>query len=120
MSTRITILGLLSLVLFLATSLHAEEPAPLTHNPFSRPPSAVTIDPQPLITADGSVQVIDLRATMVVANKGLADVGGRILRPGDDAQGYTLLQVFEDRAIFSREGKRLTIFVKPDLVEDYD
>jgi len=120
MKHRIALFTLLALVTLLTTSVYAKEPAPLTHNPFARPPSEVTIEARPTIAADGSVQTIDLRATLVVANRGLANVGGRILRPGDDAQGYTLQQVFEDRAIFSREGKRLTVYVKPELVEDYD
>lgn len=120
MNDRITKPGLVVLALLSATSLYAKDPAPLLNNPFTRPPSVVTVEPRMSLAADGSIQVIDLRATMVVANKGLANVGGRILRPGDDAQGYTLLRVFEDRAIFSRAGKRLTVYVKPELVEDDD
>ena len=96
----------------------AAEPAPLAHNPFSRPPSAVPRDVAPLINEDGTSQQIDLRATMVASNDRLANVAGRTLRPGDEMQGYTLVEVLEDRAIFLRAGKRLTIYVKPDLVED--
>lgn len=120
MNGRIIKSGLVMLAILSGVNLHAKEPLPLANNPFSRPPSAVTVQPRSSVAADGSIQVIDLRATMVAANNGLANVGGRILRPGDDVQGYTLLQVFEDRAIFSREGKRLTVYVKPELVEDDD
>ena len=120
MNSRITVFVPIALTMLLITSLQAKEPAPLAHNPFARPPSAIIVEPRPAVAADGSIQAIDLRATMVVANNGLANVGGRILRPGDDAGGYTLLQVFEDRAIFSHEGKRLTVYVRPELVEDYD
>ena len=102
----------------LAAGVLAAEPAPLAHNPFSRPPSTVPQDIMPLVTDDGTAQQIDLRATMVAANDRLANVAGRTLRPGDEMQGYKLIEVLEDRAIFLRAGKRLTIYVKPDLVED--
>lgn len=118
MNRRITRPGLLVLAMLSGVSLSAQEALPLANNPFSRPPSAVTIETRPMLTPDGTIQTIDLRATMVAANNGLANVAGKILRPGDDAQGYTLLQVFEDRAIFSREGKRLTVYVKPELADD--
>ena len=96
----------------------AAEPLPLTHNPFSRPPSAISPDAARAVADGGPVQELDLRATMVASNDRLANVAGRTLRPGDEIQGYTLLQVFEDRAVFLRAGQKLTIYVKPDLVED--
>lgn len=120
MNGRILKTTLLVLPLLSGASLEAKEPAPLANNPFSRPPSAVTRETRPSIAADGSIRQIDLRATMVAANSGLANVGGRILRPGDDTGAYRLLRVFEDRAIFLRDGKRLTVYVKPELIEDDD
>ena len=72
------------------------------------------------IQADGSVAPLDLRATMVGTTDKLANVGGRVIRPGDEIQGYTLLQVYEDHALFVRDSNRLTIYVKPHLVEDDD
>lgn len=112
--------ALIVLTIASTTNLRADDTATLSKNPFSRPPSAVKIVPRKSRTADGSIQVINLQATMVMSNKGLANVGGRILRPGDEIEGFTLLRVFEDRAIFSRDGERLTVFVKPELVDDDD
>lgn len=100
-------------LLLLSGGSIAAEPPSLSHNPFSRPPSQVTVNLRPQVLADGSVQELDLRATMATPTAGLANVAGKILRPGDEVQGYRLLKVFEDRAIFVREGKRLTIYVKP-------
>lgn len=105
-------------ILLLYGSSNAAEPPPLSKNPFSRPPSQITVDSQPQVLADGSVQELDLRATMAASTAGLANVAGKILRPGDEVQGYRLLKVFEDRAIFEREGKRLTIYVKPQIDDD--
>ena len=67
---------------------------------------------------DGTLPDLVLVATMVAANERLANLGGRVMRPGDEAFGHKLMQVFEDRAVFTRHGKRLTIYVKPDLVEE--
>ncbi|MDH5622023.1 MAG: hypothetical protein OEY74_08070 [Gammaproteobacteria bacterium] len=96
----------------------ADEPVSLLHNPFSRPPSLIIRASNPVIEKDGTVRTLDLRATMVSKTDRLANVAGRTLRPGDEVQGYTLLQVFEDRAVFSRAGARLTVYVKPELVDD--
>lgn len=96
----------------------AESPE-LVNNPFARPPSE-RIGPPPSAreNSDGTVQVLELRATIVGTRDRFANVGGRVLRPGDDVQGYTLVKVYEDRAVFSRLGKQQTIYVKPDPVED--
>ena len=103
----------------LMSSAAAVEPRQLRHNPFSRPPSERTIVERGAGLDNGTgAPAIDLRATMVSTNDKLANIGGRILRPGDDVQGYSLLQVFEDRAVFVREGKELTIYVKPERMED--
>lgn len=118
MKTHMTKTGLVVLAALLGVSVAAQEPRQLRHNPFTRPPSESTRDIGETLLADGSVQPLDLKATMVASSDRLANVAGRILRPGDEVAGYTLLQVFEDRAIFSRAGKQLTIYVKPDLVKD--
>ncbi|MDH3430115.1 MAG: hypothetical protein OEM60_08965 [Gammaproteobacteria bacterium] len=96
----------------------ATEQPQLAHNPFARPPSRITAPVRPSVRTDGSTQEIDLRATLVASSNRLANVAGRILRPGDEVQGYTLIRVYENRAIFAREGSRLTIYVKPDLHKD--
>lgn len=113
----------LATCLMLAVLLHsqvvcANEPPRLSNNPFTRPPSEVTIPIRTQPGRDGATQELDLRATMVGSRDKLANVAGKTLRPGQEVQGYTLLQVYEDRAVFAREGSRLTVYVKPDLEED--
>ena len=112
--SRLSVLAML----LLCTTGNAAEPPRLSKNPFARPPSAVTMPERPIVRDDGSTQEIDLRATMVGSRDKLANVAGKILRPGDEVQGYKLLLVFEDRAVFARAGNRLTIYVKPDLEND--
>ena len=99
-------------------STSASEAQDLANNPFARPPSEVSRDIRNSVQADGISVPLDLRATMVGTTDKLANVGGRVVRPGDEIQGYTLLQVFEDHAIFVRDSNRLAIYVKPHLVED--
>jgi hypothetical protein len=92
---------------------NATEPPPLSHNPFSRPSSTVNLAEAGLAgNRDGAELTPELKATMVGSHDRLANVGGRILRPGDESQGYTLVEVYEDRAIFSRQGKIMTVYVK--------
>jgi len=105
-----------TLVLWTASS--ATEPPPLSHNPFTRPPSEVAAPARLPLQVDGSPAALELRATLVGSKRNLADVAGNVLRPGDEVQGYKLLQVFENRAVFERAGTRLTIYVKPELEEN--
>jgi len=110
----------IAMTVLLDSDTSASEPQDLAHNPFVRPPSEVTMEMRNPVQADGTVAPLDLRATMVGATDRLANVGGRTLRPGDDVQGYKLIQVYEDKAIFLRDGNRLTVYVKPHLVEEDD
>ncbi len=116
MSARLIILG--GLLAGMAVARAAEPPS-LEHNPFSRPPSERTVPEtrSPRSEDDGQVGLV-LTATMVAGDDRLANVDGRVMRPGDEVEGYELLQVFEDRAVFDRNGRRLTVYVKPELVDD--
>ena len=109
-----------ALLLFVLVSpvAQADEGKPLRNNPFSRPPSEPVYTSPTGLNDDGSARPIDLRATMVSGRYGLANVNGKILRPGQGIHGFTLLKVFEDRAIFSTNGKQLTIYVKIDRAEN--
>ena len=96
----------------------ATEPPELERNPFARPPSERTLpETRPTGDKDNAAGLV-LTATMVAGRDRLANVGGRVIRPGDEIQGYSLLKVFEDRAVFDKNGKRLTIYVKPELVDE--
>lgn len=111
------------LVIFMALvtlpALASDAPQ-LEHNPFARPAAAAAArsGPGPVfseLTVEASVL---LNATLVSKDGGLANVAGRIIRPGDEVAGYRLLAVFEDRAIFVKGTKKTTVYVKPELMED--
>lgn len=121
MNRRVNITGCVALGMLLwLPFVAATEPPQLAHNPFARPPSEGNLQNEPVATRSGVVRELDLRATLVASSDRLANVGGKTLGPGEQYQGYTLLQVFEDRAVFAKDGARLTIHVKPELEDDDD
>lgn len=102
-----------------ATAAAADGPPRLSHNPFSRPPSEVIRDDRGAIEwDDGNGVTLDLKATMIGNVSKLANVAGRILKPGDEIQGYLLVAVQEEFAVFKRDSKTITVYVKPHLAEN--
>ena len=107
---------LLSL-LVLAASASATEPPPLEHNPFSRPPSETQVRDSRTEELPPTDDLV-LTATMVSSAERLAHIDGRVLREGEQIYGYRLLRIYEDRAIFERNGDTETVLVKPKRDEN--
>ena len=114
-----TLLTCMTLALWPVLLVAADEPPALSHNPFSRPSSEVVrVDNVVIEADDGSGPNIPLQATMIGNVNRLANVGGRVLRPGDDYQGYRLVEIHEQYAVFEREGRPITVYVKPLLADN--
>lgn len=114
-----TVLICVTMVLWPVLLVAADEPPRLSHNPFSRPSSEVVlVDNAVVENDDGSGLNIPLHATMVGSAKRLANVGGRVLKPGDDYRGYRLVAIHEQYVVFQREGRPITVYVKPLLAEN--
>ena len=97
----------------------ADDPPNLLRNPFSRPPSEVSRVRDSVIERDdGDGETLDLRATMIGGVSKLANVAGRILKPGDEIEDYKLIAVYERYAVFRRNNKMMTVYVRPNLAED--
>lgn len=97
----------------------ADAPPTLAHNPFTRPPSEVSRDAPTLVESDdGSGPTLALQATMIGRTSRLANVAGRILKTGDEIQGYLLIAIHEKYAVFRKDGRSITVYVKPNLAED--
>lgn len=105
-------------VLVGATCALADEPPMLRHNPFARPPSAMTMPETTSGRPQDPTQAPVLLATMVAGRDRLANVDGSTLRVGDEIYGYRIVRILEDRAIFERQGVRTTVLVKPQLEQD--
>ena len=120
-SERIRPFVLVFATLAASTSTIAAEPPYLAHNPFARP--AVSEIRVGRNAVDNKLQFSDdlkLKATLVSGHRRLANVNGRVMRAGDEIFGYALQRVFENRAVFVKNGKPTTVYVKPKLEENYD
>ncbi len=96
-------------------------PPALRNNPFSRPPSDVIVDDRVSARTEEIVNSsLELQATMVGTLNRLANVDGRILKPGDEIHGHVLVAVHERYAVFRRNGEDTMVYVKPDLAENDD
>ena len=100
-------------------AIAADGPPALARNPFSRPPSEVLRTQQIMVdSSDGSGPAFALRATMVSRANRLANVAGKILKPGDEIDGYELVEVHEKYAVFRRGEKSMTVYVNPPAAEE--
>ena len=100
-------------------ALAQDGPPALRNNPFSRPPSHVIVDERISPRTDEAVSTsLELQATMIGTVSRLANVGGRIIKPGDEIQGHRLVAVHERYAVFRRNGQDTTVYVKPQQVEN--
>ncbi len=102
-------------LLFCAHSVVAEPP-PLQNNPFSRPPTPL-INEAARPDGDAATTPLIVIATLVSSTSSFANIEGQVLRPGQEINGYLLTRVYEDRAVFERDGNELTVYVKPELEE---
>jgi len=119
MNGRVLAVGFLCASLILPpTVATADDAPPLVHNPFSRPSSEVTIIASRLSDSREDLATpIRLVATLVGSKEKLANVDGRVIRQGEEVDGFRLVEIHEDHAVFLRAGNRTTVYVKPDLVE---
>ena len=101
------------LIMLAALPAYASEPPPLKHNPFSRPPSRVVVEAPRGGTPRWTGELV-VTATIVSSTGRSARIAGRVLEEGDEIHGYRLVRVYEDRAVFDRDGNRQTVYVKPD------
>ena len=93
------------------------DPPEIRNNPFSRPDSEVAVGLTGQNTTERASGLV-VTAAMVSDSGARVHVDGRVLRPGEQIHGYTLLRVFEDRAIFEKGGRTETVFVKPQLEQN--
>ena len=107
----------LTICLTAVACIATAEPPPLSNNPFARPPTLPAPD-GPIATDERSATPLRLVATMVGGGYGIANVEGRVLRPGDEIRGYRLKRVFEDRAVFTRNENDIVVYVKPEMEEE--
>ncbi len=106
------------LALLLCAQAAVAEPPPLRNNPFSRPPAPLIREALRPSDDTGNAPLIVV-ATMVSSTGAFANIEGQVMRAGEEINGYLLKRIYEDRAVFERDGNELTVYVKPEL-EDND
>ena len=107
----------LTIALLLGASTAVAGPPRLSNNPFSRPPAPV-ISEAMRPEGDTSTTPLIVIATIVSSTGAYANIEGQVMRPGQEINGYLLKRVYEDRAVFERDGNELTVYVKPEREED--
>lgn len=79
----------------------------LKHDPFVRP----LLLPQPTSAAQASASAAkpELRAIMAAGPESIVNIEGVLLRRGEQFNGYRLLEVHEETAVFIKNNKRVTL-----------
>ena len=87
----------------------ADEP-PLKHDPFHRPGSSGGTSAQ---RRDVASWRPELRATLGAGAGSLVNLGGVILRIGEETHGYQLVEVGDREATFLRGEARVVLHLEP-------
>jgi len=100
-------------------SCYADSPRTTLHkDPFERPKlEQPTGSASSRYGSDGVPAEWELRATLVAGRDSLADVGGVIVRVGEEIEGYRLLSVGEGSAVLLGNGSRLVLTVEDEKAE---
>jgi hypothetical protein len=88
-----------------ALCVHASDAPPLAHNPFLRP----RLEAQAPPAANPASPVLELRAILSAGQASRVDVGGRIVAIGGEIDGYRLVSVTEDGAVFEHGGRSVRV-----------
>lgn len=91
----------------------------LKHDPFARPvlvqrPASVGSVPGNSVKAPGPEPIWkpELRAVMVAGPKSIVNVAGALVRIGEQINGYRLVEVREETAVFVKNTKRVTLSLR--------
>lgn len=113
-------LAAIALIVVLATTGllgigHAGEPTPprLRFNPFERPDLDALTAAHEHETSSAALQdwTPVLKGTLLGRGDSLANLGGVILRRGEETHGYRLVEVRQWEAVFLHDGERIVLSV---------
>ena len=113
----IFIVALLSLGSFSFQSDASETVYMLQANPFAQPVIEKIPEPKPEQVKKPARQ-LELRGTMTAGEDSLANVDGEIVAIGEEFEGYRLVSVKDGEAVFSKDGKLITLTLDED--KDHD
>ena len=91
----------------------------LKHDPFARPVLAPRPAPAAPVPGDSVKAPVpepvwkpELRAVMVAGPKSIVNVAGVLVRIGEQIDGYRLVEVHEETAVFVNNKKRVTLSLR--------
>lgn len=102
--SRLAVAALAALLPLHLAAADEPEVSPLRFDPFSGPALEGSGGPTRPVARGAWTPV--LRATLVAGPDSLANLGGIVLRLGEEAHGYRLVEVREWEAVFERGGVR--------------
>jgi hypothetical protein len=110
MSIRLKKILYLSVGLVCLPGLAMAQASSLKHDPFARP----VLAPRPTSTTPESESEWkpELRAVLVAGPKSIVNIEGALLRHGDQFNGYRLVEVHEESAVFVNNNKRVTLTLR--------
>ena len=112
MSTTMTQVAFAIGLVLLTTTASAER---LNRNPF-RPPTefleATAAEPGGPTLAPGTRP--EIRGILLAGKQSLVNLGGKVIGVGESANGYRLLEVGEEHAVFERGDEVITLSLYPD------
>ncbi len=111
MGKRHLLLSIFALSVLFTGGVLAEETAyVLQSNPFARPFLEKSKEVRPMLEPEpSSLKDLELRATMVAKGDSFANVGGLILGIGEEIEGYRLVSVENEKAVFSKGDEFITL-----------
>ena len=84
----------------------ADDVPTLANDPFVRPQLVEHPAQEP---AQSTSPSLELRAILSAGDASRVDIGGRIVRVGEEVDGFTLVSVSEDGALFEQGGRSIRI-----------
>jgi len=90
----------------------------LQRDPFQAP--ADLSDPTSVAGSSARPQAVEveIRGILFAGGEALVNFGGEIIGPGEEVNGYRLLQVEEERAVFQRGDEIITLSLYPDAEDE--
>ena len=87
----------------------------LRFNPFSRPDldGAGASSGKSLASPAAPAWSPVLKATLLAGNDSMANLGGVVLKPGEETHGYRLREVRAREAVFAKDDKLIVLSVDP-------
>lgn len=98
-------------MLTVSLSYAAENTAELINNPFTQPEFLSSEKNSSFVANTAKGYALDIRATIADGEDSLVNVGGTIIKIGEELNGFKLMSVTEDKVVFSKNNALVTVIM---------